>query len=274
MTVTKRELFSIIINKNVIDFQVNLWNKYQQYSLNSINCDTALLDNKGEEWKKKVKLYSLENKNKYDYTIKLINKNMVEQNDNLSKFEYCDDEEIYKKTLVAINNICMSNENLSYAMNLYINDILIVKCDNFIASSSIKFLGTIIIAPKKHWEVIDYMENLIHEMSHIDLYIKQLVDPLVISKNLIKSPFRNYDRPAIGVYHSAFVLSRIILYTRHKNINESNPKIDCCRIESHKKKLIETLHLFNDSINLTDMGSFLLHQMKFVTLEGFEVFHE
>ncbi|WP_161804239.1 hypothetical protein [Photorhabdus heterorhabditis] len=48
MTVTKRELFSIIINKDVIDFQVDLWNKYQQSSLNSINCDTALLDNKGK----------------------------------------------------------------------------------------------------------------------------------------------------------------------------------------------------------------------------------
>ncbi|MBS9440795.1 MFS transporter [Photorhabdus heterorhabditis] len=138
---------------------------------------------------------------------------MVEQNDSLSQFEYCDNEWTYKKTLVAINNICMSNENLSYAMNLYINDILIVKCDNFIASSSIKFLGTIIIAPKKHWKIIDYMENLIHEMSHIDLYIKQLVDPLVISKNLIKSPFRNYNRPVIGVLILMTVPILLVPYT-------------------------------------------------------------
>lgn len=71
-------------------------------------------------------------------------------------------------------------------------------------------MGTIVIAPKITWCLADYVENLIHEMSHIDLFIRQLIDPIVEKNVLLNSPLRKNKRPTIGVFHAAFVLSRVV----------------------------------------------------------------
>lgn len=125
----------------------------------------------------------------------------------------------------------------------------------------IKNHGLIIIAPKKDWTLYDYMENIIHEMSHIELYIKQLVDPLIIKGNYLKSPFRKQPRPASGVYHAAFVLARIIRYmapfcTNSQHAAHLKDRIDACRI-----LLDETLSQFHDKKSLTPAGEHLLHEM-------------
>lgn len=136
------------------------------------------------------------------------------------------------------------------ALRIYIQHILVVTCEDLVAVSSPAFLGDIAIAPKESWTVVDYIENLVHEASHIDLFVRQTIDPLVARESLLASPFRRRLRPAIGVFHAAFVLTRIaatlnILIKNNKHVQRATMRfIEICSLlgwvlpELEKKRIL------------------------------------
>ncbi|WP_210193148.1 hypothetical protein [Dickeya oryzae] len=143
-------------------------------------------------WEHKTINYTNENEKDYVLFLDRLVVEMDKQNEVLSGVGFSLNHSYKIKLLQAIEILSQSDVVLGYALRNFIGRILIVNCDSLVASSSILYLGLVIISPKDDWTIFDYMENLIHEMSHIELYIKQLVDPLVLSGTTLKSPFRIY----------------------------------------------------------------------------------
>ncbi len=82
---------------------------------------------------------------------------------------------------------------------------------HFIAATSPNFMGTIVMAPKVRWSLYDYIENIVHECAHMDLYMKQLIDPMVEGNAELESIFRKKLRPQNAVFHSCYVLYHILI---------------------------------------------------------------
>jgi HEXXH motif-containing protein len=60
------------------------------------------------------------------------------------------------------------------------------------------------------------VDVLIHEAAHLYLYNLGVDDALVLNEYEDKffSPIKSKDRPMLGVYHAAFVLSRVVQFLR------------------------------------------------------------
>lgn len=106
-------------------------------------------------------------------------------------------------------------------------------------------------------------------MSHIELYIKQLVDPLIIKGSYLKSPFRKQLRPASGVYHAAFVLARIImlmepLIRNSPHVFYIKERVDACRLA-----LVKTLPQFSGNDILTPAGNLIFSEMNLIAMHPF-----
>jgi hypothetical protein len=85
------------------------------------------------------------------------------------------------------------------------------------SSSAIKTLGCIIMCPnteKQKGTLNQYIEDFIHESSHIELFLEQAKDQLVNNpaEYLYAAPFREDKRPMAGIYHANYVLGNIVSY--------------------------------------------------------------
>ncbi len=85
------------------------------------------------------------------------------------------------------------------------------------SSSAIKTLGCIILCPNTKTQkstINQYIEDLIHESSHCELFLEQAKDQLVNNpaEDLYAAPFREDKRPMAGIYHANYVLGNIVTY--------------------------------------------------------------
>ncbi|WP_180299374.1 aKG-HExxH-type peptide beta-hydroxylase [Bartonella tribocorum] len=191
----------------------------------------------------------------------------MKQNENFSGLSFSKNNSYKEKISTALNILDTATPILGYALNKFVKQILIVDSTVLIATSSLAFLGLIVISPKNEWTLYDYMENLVHELSHIELYIKQLIDPLVATDALLHSPFRLQKRPANAVFHAMFVLARIVLYL--DGIYQHD--IECAVYQNHMARLIslltETAEQFEDSSCLTPYGRNLMDDIQNLLLK-------
>ncbi|MGW4795164.1 aKG-HExxH-type peptide beta-hydroxylase [Nonomuraea sp. NPDC004297] len=83
-------------------------------------------------------------------------------------------------------------------------------------------------------------ERLVHESAHTRLNVLSLHEPLFVAKGqheLLPSPLRKDLRPAAGVYHAAFVLSRVVAFMRRAaaltGAGHYAERADQCRRDLH-----------------------------------------
>ena len=170
MAVTKADFCSIRIKKEVIAQECLLWERFrQQQAVDwiSFHPDSEHVPN----WKTRIKRYQTANHDDYYPLLVRLNDEMKRQNETFSEVLPQQNESTRVLTLRAIALLEKEDPSLGYALGCLVGRVLIVECQQLVAFSSILFLGLIVIAPKPDWELHDYMENLIHEMSHIELYI-------------------------------------------------------------------------------------------------------
>lgn len=91
------------------------------------------------------------------------------------------------------------------------------------SASTIKLLGCVIIGAYGRSSVFTYLEDLIHEAAHHQLFLEQADDELILNSAEQKypAPFRHDLRPMAGLFHAHFVLGKIYVAFRtlhHKNI--------------------------------------------------------
>ena len=118
----------------------------------------------------------------------------------------------------ALNLIRLCDTNFYQEILEYVNEFMVLKLDDLIrGGTSFNLFGMIFIESKNaQYTVINMVDHLIHETAHLYLFALGIEDPLVLNEYEDKffSPIKNKDRPMLGVYHAAFVLSRVVQFLR------------------------------------------------------------
>lgn len=262
MNPSKKDFFSLNLNENIIKFQVTLWNKYcDARKMHHKDWMLEQLNTKPLEFRNKITLYQTNNHSQWISILSLVKEEVTNQGETLAPFNFVDNYQFRGFLLKAYTWLIRQNNVINIALQNFINNIIIVDCDDLVACSSHKFMGTIVIAPKINWCLADYVENLIHELSHIDLFIRQLIDPIVEKNTLLDSPFRKNKRPTIGVFHAAFVLSRVVEILAILSNERHENALTRLRFLNNYHNLIETLETLNNAPFLTNVGNTLLEEM-------------
>jgi len=91
----------------------------------------------------------------------------------------------------------------------FVRKIVLVGGKGFWSSSVPRAHGVVFVNPQESWSNAHYIETLVHESAHLELTIRQMVDPIVLNpSHLVYSSIRRNERPLIGVFHAMFVLVR------------------------------------------------------------------
>ena len=85
----------------------------------------------------------------------------------------------------------------------------------FAGASAFDVWGAILINPGYRSDRLHLALTLVHESSHLKLFYAYLDDEIVLNPpdQVFSSPLRRQPRPMNGIYHAAFVLARMALFT-------------------------------------------------------------
>lgn len=261
MMIKKKDICSISFDIEVTKYLITLWIKYKE----SKGIKNDLFYNTNQLISSNIPLI-----NYFDglseVEVKIINsiyeemKYQKEPIDPIRPIKY--DNFISLNITESFNILEILNHDWSISIKSYIKQFLIVKSNNLIGTTSLSFLGIVVLSPKKHWELIDYIENIVHEASHIDLFIKQLLDPLVVGNKLLPSAFRRADRPQLGVLHATLVLCRIVecFYNIYKS-KSYNSILSYDRLLDNLIRLHNSLLILINYADLSTIGNHLLFNM-------------
>lgn len=145
-----------------------------------------------------------------------------------------------------------------------INEILFLKAERLRHGSSLNSFGLIYRNYFFRWEhLTDTIDIIIHELSHIYLFLLNMRDSIIVnSMDLHDSPLRVDKRPLIGIYHAAFVLARVIDVLTKCIENDAIPKDErtyCCElIEAHRTRFQMGMSVLNIHAQMTPLGQALI----------------
>jgi len=150
-----------------------------------------------------------------------------------------------------------------------VTDVIAVESGDFMSSSSPFFLGAIALNPEKLKNRYSYVDHLVHEASHIDLFIRQNVITYQLSNDSwLDSPFRQKRRPIIAVLHACFVLARICLVLREVVIFSRDSCNDLQQLlHDNLEMLSHSIESLQGSHELSEAGSGLLANIEEVYLQ-------
>lgn len=98
-----------------------------------------------------------------------------------------------------------------------VTDVVVIRSDEINAGSSFRVHGLVLLRELKgarDWTV--YLENLVHEAAHLQLFLAWTQDPIFANGASLRrpSPLRRGARPLSGIFHAMFVLARTIRAAR------------------------------------------------------------
>jgi len=150
-----------------------------------------------------------------------------------------------------------------------VSDYLVINSDEINAGTSFKAHGLILLralGKERSWTT--YLENIVHETAHLNLFFIWTHDPVFESDPTIKraSPLRKKDRPLSGIFHAAYVLARTVRAIKiFRDIPEFESDIDAMSTsynylknpDSFEKKFDDACAQLEDS-SFTPVGKGLL----------------
>ncbi|WED44432.1 aKG-HExxH-type peptide beta-hydroxylase [Legionella cardiaca] len=115
----------------------------------------------------------------------------------------------------ALKLITEADNHFINEINSFVSTINLVKSNLNVGATSPKFFGAIYLSLPDNllpFHRLFLVEHLVHETSHLYLNAVIAYDPLVLNEvdERFISPIRTDLRPMLGVYHAAFVLSRVL----------------------------------------------------------------
>lgn len=104
-----------------------------------------------------------------------------------------------------------------------------------------------------------YVSHITHEVSHLQLHAMMAYDPLILNPDSerFSAPIRPDLRPLYGIYHAAFVLSRMIRVFRRWSETAPTPYI-LKELEMYRGMLQKGLTVLHEHGRMTDHGRQLL----------------
>jgi hypothetical protein len=250
------EIFgNITFNTSTTDFLVDLWNRYLDNKSSSLKF--LYMEHLGtDDIQKDLFL----NSDSYKI-LELVRNKIILQGEDIGEI-FVNNSLNYRNCILdAMKKIMQIDNNSSYSIKKLINHILVAENEHLKSTSSSKFIGIIVLAPTSEWSIYNYIENIIHEVSHIELYIMQLLDNIIIKPELIDSPFRKYKRPVLLVFHACFVLSKIINFLINMKSIDNSQEL-CTRIRLNLNMLTQTINSLQLYSHFTNNGKLLFNAIK------------
>jgi hypothetical protein len=109
-----------------------------------------------------------------------------------------------------------------------------------------------------------FLETLVHETSHLHLFAIMDRNVLILNdeQDLYASPLKAHGRPMTGVFHSVFVLSRMVrILRRYCNVNPN--KADAEKLlRQREAQLEEGLSTISTEAQLTEEGKALVNTLE------------
>ena len=265
MKINKSDLGAIEFSNRTIEFQKEIYQKYyvlqkhRMLGFIPIGSDAQQID-------KKLCFFNHLSTQWCTPILNAVNSEMSEQGENLGNIDVLTSHPLHRLNFLAAADILKKlNVPTDIAIRTFIKQIILVQCKSLIAASSPRFLGIVVMAPKDDWHQLDYVENFIHEASHIDLFIRQLIDPMIEENALLESPLRKTKRPAIAVLHAAFVLSRIGAALEQMIVKQIHLHESRRRLVNNKLKLAQAIATLQLHTKLTPLGAKLVKNIKKAT---------
>lgn len=120
-------------------------------------------------------------------------------------------------------------------------------------------MGTIVICPKKHWDINYYVEAIVHESTHVELSMKQQIDPLLKNPmKTTKNPLRKDPRPLNGTFHAAVVMLRTSYALKRLPKNKNNEVL----LDEFLEKLPVSLEEIEANAIFTEKGKTFFEEME------------
>lgn len=121
-----------------------------------------------------------------------------------------------------------------------------------------KSLGSIVVAPKKSWSLPHYIEAIVHESAHVELTMRQLVDPFMKNRGtMTNNPLRKDPRPLDGTFHAALVMLRVCIALRELPPSDDRDAI----LEDYQSKANIALEEVSKHAQFTERGRLLFEDM-------------
>lgn len=135
------------------------------------------------------------------------------------------------------------------------------------SATTTKAFGCLVNTALTKGNTVQYMEDLVHEASHLLLYLEQIDDPIVLNDKTERftAPFRSDLRPIEGIYHAMFVLGHVSLcFTQILAKEDINLPQDALtkHKESALKRFYESSHIITKYGKLTKKGQRIHHQLQ------------
>lgn len=194
-------------------------------------------------------------------SVKTISDEMSMQAEPFFYINYCYSDVYIKHVGEALKRICALDPSLKWLFENFIREIIVCESSALIGCSIQMCPGIIFIAPRKDWSIYMYIDTLIHELSHQELYIRQLVDPIVLENYLVHSPIRGQSRPTIALIHASFVMFRVIFYLKKiQRMNENSIELDFL-VSKNVSLFKDSLKIMEAAKGLTNVGKIFVDNL-------------
>jgi hypothetical protein len=139
-----------------------------------------------------------------------------------------------------------------------VSHVFIAKSRDLVSFTIPKALGVIVVAPKPSWSLAHYVEAIVHESAHVELTMRQQIDPLLKNRSELSSnPLRQDPRPLDGTFHAAMVMLRVCLALL--SLPNSKDALDI--IGDYFSKLDFALSEISSKADFTECGRRLFEDM-------------
>lgn len=122
------------------------------------------------------------------------------------------------------------------------------------SASSFNLFGLIIIWADDTHSPVYYAQQIIHETAHLRLFIANIEDPLILNapEQKFRAPFRDDERPMLGIFHAYFVLARMVLGMRE--VQRNLPTNSLFHDDLNKKLVVSEKRFFNTASEVAHHG--------------------
>ncbi|MBF6139019.1 aKG-HExxH-type peptide beta-hydroxylase [Nocardia farcinica] len=155
------------------------------------------------------------------------------------------------------------NADLGRLVDLLVTDVILLPSDSTGGGSAAHLPGLVALSPGPHWTVYDFAESLVHEATHLNLFVGEMVHGLYTkpAKHLDAQEFRVLSavkfgqlRPLDRAFHSAVVAVPLMWMQHQRGETElvdmfTGSLRECCQGLNAKRDLF------------TSYGQMLVHQL-------------
>ena len=163
---------------------------------------------------------------------------------------------------LALNQIQHIDSMLYEEIKTFVTNFVVIHSNRFVAGSSFPLIG--LVGLNDHSSVETLMDHIVHESAHQYIFHLTVFDELCSGDGLFTSPLRSDPRPIEGVFHSLYVLARLIYFYRLARSQGDNLIYHKCdeMIEDYTRRFYDACSVVETHGTLTELGKNLVLSCK------------